>query len=216
MLKAFVYDPQDRTRDVFRLGDLFSSGVIIGSEISVKTNFFDLPGDHHVGAMWKHVELTDLRFNEPPPGVYPEPTVPGFATLSDSYTIYYGFDQYVVQFSDDPQRGFGFFGRASISDGNPTPVRHFLSAGLGGYSPIRQSSGDTFGVGWYYVGASSEFGPLPRAVFGPRNGTGVEAYYNIQVTPWLNVSPDVQYIMPEATAIANDAFVFGVRVNATL
>ena len=86
------------------------------------------------------------------------------------------------------------FGRASISDGNPTPVRHFLSLGIGGYSPLCQERGDTFGIGWYYVGASSQFGPLPQALFGPRNGTGVEAFYNFQVTPWLNVSPDVQYI----------------------
>ncbi|MGV3606022.1 MAG: carbohydrate porin [Planctomycetaceae bacterium] len=216
MMKAFVYDPQDRTRDFFRLGDLFSQGVILGSEVSVNTNFFGKKGDHHIGGMWKHVQLTDLRFNEPPPGVYPEPTVPGFPTLSDSYTIYYGFDQYLVQYGDNPNRGCGLFGRASISDGNPTPIRHFLSAGFGGYSPVGQQRGDTFGVGWYYVGASSQFGPIPQAVFGPRNGTGVEAFYNFQITPWLNISPDVQYIRPEAGAIADDAFVYGVRVNATL
>lgn len=92
MVSAFVYDPQDRTRDFFRIGDLFSQGGIVGGEVKVKTRFFDLKGDQHVGAMWKHVDLTDLRFNEPPPGVYPEPTTPDLATLSDSYTIYYGFD----------------------------------------------------------------------------------------------------------------------------
>lgn len=216
MVKGYIYDPQDRTKDFFRLGDLFSKGVIVGGEVSVNTNFFDRKGEQHVGGMWKHVALTDLRFNEPPPGVYPEPTVPGFPTINDSYTIYYGFDQYFVQFADNPQRGFGLFGRASISDGNPTPVRHFLSTGIGGYSPICQARGDTFGVGWYYVGASSEFGPLPQAIFGPRNGTGVEAYYNFQVNPWLNISPDVQYIHPEAGAVADDAFVYGFRVNATL
>ena len=216
MMSVFVYDPQDRTRDFMRLGDLFSQGVIAGGEVKVKTNFFGMKGDQHVGGMWKHVELTDLRFNEPPPGVYPEPTVPGFPTLNDSYTFYYGFDQYLVEYGGNPQRGFGLFGRASISDGNPTPLRHFLSAGLGGYSPFGQERGDQFGIGWYYLGASSEFGPLPQSLFGPRNGVGVEAFYNFQVTPWLNISPDVQYIRPEAGAIADDAFVYGVRVNAKL
>ncbi len=216
MMSAYVYDPQDRTKDFFRLDDLFSKGIIVGGEVKVKTNLFGLPGDQHVGAMWKHVKLTDLAFAEPPPGVYPEPTVPGFPTLNDSYTVYYGFDQYLVNFSDNPQRGYGLFGRASISDGNPTPVRYFLSAGVGGYSPIGKQRGDTFGVGWYYVGASNEFGPLPQAIFGPRDGTGVEVYYNIQVTPYLNVTPDLQYIHPEAGAIADDAFVYGVRVNLKL
>ena len=217
MMSAYVYDPQDRTKDFFNnLDDLFSKGVIVGGEVKVNTNFFDRQGDHHVGGMWKHVDLTDLSFAEPPPGVYPEPTVPGFPTLPDSYTIYYGFDQYLVQFNDKQQRGYGLFGRASISDGNPTPVRYFLSGGIGGYSPVGQERGDQFGVGWYYVGASNEFGPLPQAVFGPRDGTGVEAFYNFQVTPWINITPDVQYIHPGAGAIADDAFVYGVRASVKL
>lgn len=216
MVSAFIYDPQDRTRDFFRLGDLFSQGVIVGGEVKLKTSFLDMPGEQHVGGMWKHVELTDLRFNEPPPGQYPEPTVPGFPTIGDSYTIYYGFDQYLVQFTDDATKGWGLFGRASISDGNPTPVRYFLSGGIGGNSPWGGNRGDRFGIGWYYVGASNQFGPLPQAIFGPRDGTGIEAYYNFQMTPWLNVSPDIQYIHPEAGAIADDAFVYGIRVNARL
>ena len=108
------------------------------------------------------------------------------------------------------------FGRASLSDGNPTPVRYFLSAGLGGHSPVGRVRGDTFGLGWYFVGASKEFGPLPQALFGPRDGTGVELYYNFQATRWLNITPDVQYIHPGAGAIADDAFVYGVRANMKL
>lgn len=215
-ISAFVYDPQDRTRDFFRLGDLFSRGVIVGGEVKVNTNFFCLPGEHHVGGMWKHLDQTDLTFAEPPPGEYPQPVVPGFPTIDDAYTIYYGFDQYLVQYSDTPRTGYGLFGRASISDANPTPLRYFLSAGIGGDSPFRQGCGDKFGIGWYYVGASKEFGPIPQAIFGPRDGTGVEFFYNFQVTPWLNVTPDLQYIHPEAGAIADDAFVYGIRVNAKL
>ncbi len=210
---AFVMDATDRTADFFRMDNLFSRGIIVGGEVKARTNFFNLPGEQHVGGMWKHVPLTNLRFQEPPPGVYPEPTVPGFPVLRDSYTLYYGFDQYLARFTDS-DRGWGLFGRAALSDGNPTPVRYFLSAGLGGYSPIGRERGDTFGVGWYLVGASNQFGPLPRAIFGPRNGTGVELYYNFQVTPWMNVSPDFQILRPGAGAIStNTAFVYGLRVN---
>ncbi len=215
-MSAFVLDPQDRTQDFFNhLGDLFSTGIIVGSEVKVNTNFFDRKGEVHVGGVWKHHDLTDLRFNEPPPGVYPEPVVPGFPTIDDSYTLYVGGDQYLVQYADDPTRGWGLFGRGSISDGNPTPIRYFLSAGLGGYSPLGRNRGDKFGLGWYYVGASNEFGPLPQALFGPRDGTGVETFYSFQATPWCTISPDVQYIKPEASAIADDAFVYGARVNVT-
>jgi porin len=215
-MSAFVMDPQDRTQDFFdNLGDLFSTGIIVGSEVKVNTDFFDKKGEMHVGGMWKHHDQTDLRFDEPPPGVYPQPTVPGFPTIDDAYTIYVGGDQYLVQDADDSTRGWGVFYRGSISDANPTPIKYFLSTGLGGYSPFGKSRGDKFGLGWYYVGASNEFGPIPQAVFGPRDGTGIESFYSFQVTPWCAVSPDVQYIKPEASAIADDAFVYGIRMNAT-
>jgi porin len=212
-VSAFVYDPQDRTRDFFRVDDLFSQGVILGGEVKVKTNLFSLPGDVHVGGIWKHVDLTDLRFNEPPPGQYPYTAVPGFATLRDSYTVYGGFDQYLRVYSPDTKRGWGLFGRASISDGNPTPIRYFLSAGIGGYSPLAHQRGDTFGIGWYYVGSTSAFGPLPRALFDPRDGMGIELFYNVQVTPWMNITPDFQIIRPDARAIADTAYIAGVRLN---
>jgi porin len=166
--------------------------------------------------MWKRTNQTDLRFNEPPPGTYPYEPVPGFATLDEAYTIFYGFDQYLVEFGDEQGRGYGLFGRASISDANPTPIRYFLSLGIGGFSPLRGKQGDRFGIGAYYVGASNEFGPIPQAVFGPNDGRGVELFYNFQVNPWLNITPDVQFIKPEATAIANEAFVYGIRLNMTL
>jgi porin len=102
------------------------------------------------------------------------------------------------------------------SEGNPTPLQYFVSTGLGGDSPFGRDRGDTFGVGWYYIGATSEFGPVPRALFGPRNSTGVELVYNVRVTPRLNITPDIQYIKPGLGAIADEVFVFGWRVNVML
>ena len=91
-----------------------------------------------------------------------------------------------------------------------------MSTGIGGYSPLGQQRGDTFGFGWFFVGASDQFGPVPRALLGPRDGQGVEWFYNIQATPWLNITPDLQWIRPGLGAIATDnAFVYGVRANAT-
>jgi len=176
-----------------------------------------------VGGIWKHVDMTDLAFAEPPPGEYPYEPVPGFATLPDSYTFFYGFDQYFVTYPGErpgiglkkEPRGRGMFGRASISDGNPTPIRYFLSLGLGGNSPLRDHR-DNWGLAWYYVGASNEFGPPVVGLLDPQDGTGVEMFYNFQVTPWLNVTPDVQYILPGNRGIADDAFVYGLRVNMTL
>jgi porin len=215
-MSVFVMDPKNRTADFMQFGDLFSQGIIIGGEIKFKTMFFGLPGQQHVGGVWKHEEQLDLRFTFNPPQPGYQPPGSGLATLWDSYTLYYGSDQYFVRFTENPDRGWGLFSRASISDGNPNPIRYFLSTGLGGYSPLGRQRGDTFGLGWFFVGASDQFGPVPTALLGPRDGQGVEWFYNIQATPWLNITPDLQWIRPGLGAISTDnAFVYGVRANAT-
>jgi len=209
-------DPQDRTTDTVGLDNLYSKGVIVSGEVRVTTNFFGLPGDQHVGGVWKDFDQRNLNFLLSPPPQYPDTTGAASRTLSNGYTVFYGFDQFVVRYSDDQERGWGFFGRASLSDGNPTPIRYFVSGGVGGDSPFKWNRGDTFGLGWYYIGASTEFGPVPQTLFGIRNGTGVELFYKFQVTPWLNITPDVQYIKPGLGALADEAFVFGFRANIIL
>lgn len=229
-ISGFAYDPKDRTREFFEFDDLYANGVILGAELKVNTNFFGRKGEQHVGGMWKHLDQIDLRFQEAAPGQYPpaggydpynpNPPAPGPGgaprpqTLDRAWTVYYGFDQYLMQYSGEGQKGWGMFGRASLSDGNPTPLTYFVSAGFGGDSYIRKN--DKWGVGWYYVGTTDEFGRLPRLLLGPREGTGVEMFYNIQVNGWMNVTPDIQYLRPEASAISKDAVVYGVRVNLTL
>jgi len=56
--------------------------------------------------------------------------------------------------------------------------------------------------------------PRQRLLLGKRDGNAVEIFYNIQVTPWLNISPDIQYLTSNASRIANDSFLYGLRVNA--
>jgi len=212
-----VRDPQDRTMDTVGLSHLFSKGAIVSGEVRLTTNFFGLPGDQHVGGVWKRYDQRDLNSLLVPPPDYPGTGGAASQTLSQGYTVFYGFDQFVTRYSDDQERGWGFFGRASVSDGNPTPLRYFLSAGIGGDSPLKWNRGDKFGLGWYYIGASTEWGRVAQALFAPRDGTGVELFYNAQVTPWLNITPDIQYIKPGLLSrISENAFVFGLRVDMIL
>jgi len=213
---AFVLDPMDRTADFMQFSNLFTRGIIVGGEVKAKTMFFGLPGQQHVGGVWKDNAQNDLRFGFGLPGTYPETPAARVPTLRSSYVVYYGFDQYFVRYTERPDRGWGMFGRAAITDGNPNPLRYFLSTGFGGFSPLGQQRGDTFGLGWYLNGASDQWGPIPRALFGPRNGTGVELFYNYQATPWLNVTGDLQWLRPGAGALATDnAFIYGLRINVT-
>ena len=216
-MTVVVRDPENRTTDTLGLDNLFAKGVIVQSEVRLTTNFFGLPGDQHIGGVWKGFDQKDLNFLFSPPPEFPGIEGASSRTRSEGYTVFYGFDQFVVRYKDEEERGWGLFGRASYSDGNPTPLRYFVSAGLGGDSPFKGwTRCDKFGVGWYYTDASNEFGPIPKTVFGIQNGTGVELYYKFQVTPWIDVTPDLQYVRPWAHRVAEDAFLYGLRVNMKL
>jgi porin len=45
-----------------------------------------------------------------------------------------------------------------------------------------------------------------------RDEVGVEAFYNVAITPWLQLSADVQWIIPGKTS-SDNAWVLGTRLN---
>jgi porin len=211
-------------------GDLFSQGAIVFGQIKVDTEFFDLPGQHHVGAFYRNSDLTDLRFATAPPTYPYDPApagTPKFLTRSETDSFFYGFDQYLTKYGPPNARGYtegwGLFGRASIADdgsGNPNWGAWHVGAGLGGNSPLqnRRGKGDRFGVGYGYTAASTEFGAIPQALFAPRDAQLIEAYYRYQMTPAIDVSPDIQWIRGALGGLTDggDATVLGCRLNMML
>jgi porin len=132
-------------------------------------------------------------------------------TISDDWGFYYNFDQYLYTEKDDPTQGIGIFGRFGLSSGQANPFEEFYSIGLGGKGIIPDRDQDTFGVGYYYANLSDD---LP-AILGAHSEQGVEVYYNIEVTPWLHVTPDLQVIVNPGGGFQDRdvAVVCGLRVQ---
>ena len=222
-----VVDTKDRSTEFFDLGDLFAEGMVLLGQIRVKTNFFGRPGEHHIGGNYKHSDLLDLRFSPLPPP-YPYPSAPpGFATKPDTYTIFYGFDQYVDVFGDPDgpggAPGWGFFGRAGISDGgggNPNFKGWHVSGGLGGDSLLRhrRDKHDRWGIAYGFTATSTAWGAIPTTLFGPRDSQAFEVYYRYQFTPAISVTPDLQWVQGTLGGLTggDDAFVYGLRMNIKL
>jgi porin len=170
------------------IDDFGEEGVTIAPELRLPTCFFGLPGHQLVGATWssRNVAILDqnIRVILPPPvGAPPE-------RASDSWSVYYNFDQYLVVDPCDPKRGWGIFGRAGFADEDTNPLEWLVSIGVGGSSPISCRERDTWGVGYYHAAGSDE---LPE-VLNIGDGNGVELFYNIEVTPWFHLTADVQFI----------------------
>ncbi len=196
-------------------------GAVFTGEGRVRTNFLARTGHQLLGALYsnKQYTSTDQRL--------------GFvidnralAKRDGTWAMYYNFDQFLYEIDKATGRGVGLFGRFGASEGNPNPVQYFYSAGVGGKGLIAGRGGDQLGLGYYY---SSIRNPTLQHPFFSRSFLrdewGVEAFYNVALTPWLLVTPDIQVIGPSqkrqitgllARQYIGTATVLGLRVQLVL
>jgi porin len=187
--------------------ELFDEGAVLTSEMRLPVAVGELPGHQVLGGSWSSRDVDSL--GQDPRVILPDIPI---ARADDSWSLYYNFDQYLVTDSHDPKRGWGLFGRAGVADKHTNPVASLLSAGIGGSSPLRSRPLDTFGIGWYRHYTSDEIGPLLQLALGSRIGDsqGIEAFYNIAITPWFRFTPDIQVIDPALQRI-DASLLVGVR-----
>ena len=115
-----------------------------------------------------------------------------------TWAVYYNFDQFLYETDKNAGNGFGVFGRFGASAGNPIPTQYFYSIGFGGKGMIPGRSSDRFGIGYYYDSIRNP--TLQTNLLGTktflRDDWGFEAFYDIALTPWLLLTPDVQVLGP--------------------
>lgn len=130
---------------------------------------------------------------------------------SDDWVFYYNFDQYVFTEADDPTQGVGVFGRFGYSTGNANAIEQFYSIGVDGKGLLPERDQDTYGVGYYHINLSDD---LPE-ILNVHSEQGVELYYNIEVTKWLHITPDLQVIMNPGGGFEDRdvALVYGLRAQ---
>lgn len=204
-----VLNAVDTTRST-GFGKLFDQGTVIVAEGRMPTQALGQPGHQLLGGTWSSRDYVALDND-------PRIVLPGAPTnrQSGSWSLYWNCDQYLVTYDEDQSQGWGVFGRAGLADEQANPIGWFVSAGIGGNSPIHRRQADTFGAGWFYAGTSSELSPALASAFGPiGDAQAVELYYNVQVAPWIHVTPDFQVVMPAASTV-DPSLVTGVRANVS-
>lgn len=176
---------------------LFKNGTTLAAEARLTLKPFGLTGHQLLGFVWSNKDFTSL--SQDPRMLIGNVLIGTTPTKeSGSWAFMYNFDQYLYQDPRDPTQGIGIFGRFGISDGKANPVAQFYSFGFGGKGLIPTRDQDRFGIGYYYLKIASDFRntipPLPLARVGLDHEQGVELYYNIAATPWLHVTPDLQFV----------------------
>jgi porin len=189
--------------------DAFDDGVVLASELRVGVKPFGLPGHHLFGGSWSSKDFTSLGQDFRRLLFDFISGVPvSLDKTSDSWSFYYNFDQYLYVEDEDHSQGIGVFGRFGMADRDTNPVENFYSAGIGGKGIIPGRDNDTFGIGYYYINASDKFRFIHK-------GQGGEIFYNIEVTPWIHITPDFQIIDPGLKRVETN-YIAGIRFKIDL
>jgi porin len=145
---------------------------------------------------------------------------------SDTWSVYYNFDQYLWHPGGDQTRGLGVFFRFGMSDGNPNPIKYAYNVGVSGNGIVPGRPRDTLGIGWARTEFSGDFVPFlrQRLNLGLDREDAVEMFYNVSITPALNATLDLQIVEPglkkklDASSgrleDVNTAVVAGLRIYA--
>jgi porin len=205
---SFLVLDANNTPTVSGFDTFFQNGVVLVPQVNIPTKFFGLPGHQGLVGAWSSKKYTTLDRSAFLNVIQGAP----LSTLRKDgvWSIGYMFDQALYVSPCDPKRMWGVFGNLGMADTNPSPFRWFANIGVGG-SAMRGRPLDTFGIGYYYLGLNRSFKDLiPRVPL--RDEHGIEAFYNVAVTPWFRVTPDVQFILP-AQERAQHMWYVGLRAK---
>jgi porin len=168
------------------------NGAIFAGSGRVRTDFFGRTGHQLVGALYSNKSYTSIDQRI---GFAIENRA--LAKQADTWAVFYNFDQFLYETDKSKGHGVGLFGRFGASEGNPNPSQYFYSIGLGGKGMIAGRDLDQCGIGYYYASVNNpefQFPFTTRSFL--RDEWGFEAYYNVALTPWLLLTPDIQVIGP--------------------
>jgi len=168
---------------------VFKGNTAYAMEGRLRTDFFGLTGHQLVGVTYSTRNYASLDQS-----MHFMIENSAIEQKDNSWSFHYNFDQYLYEPKKGSGQGIGIFGRFGASDGNPNPIHYFYSFGIGGKGVLGRPL-DQFGIGYYYMDISNPkfTGPIATRE-ALRDEYGVEAYYSYAITPWMKLTPDIQFV----------------------
>ena len=200
-LTVMVFDPNDRSTAYFP-GDLFSDGTSASVSAAYHSTLAGRKTSYTLSGSYSSKDGAD--FSTLPPGIE--------TTQKDgAYSVDFQFGH---NLQEDGATGdaWGVYLKAATTGGNPNPIDYSVFGGIGGRPLFFNRPQDSFGIGYFYYAFSDDLQDVLDPLVDFRDEEGVEIYYSCAVTPWLHVTPDLQYIDPASGGKSN-AFVAALRAR---
>ena len=187
------------------LEDPFEDGANIMVNVDFPVTIGGLRGFQGVKLAYSGKDEPDLSDISLPPGS-------GSGSTRNRWYAAYVFKNYFHENPDMKDGGWGVFGQVGFSE-NPNGLDFSWVIGVGGNSLTKARPEDRWGIGYYRFSVTDEIVDGLGVLGVPlRDETGIEVFYNMQVTPWLNVTADVQFINP-VLRNQDNVTLFGLRAS---
>ncbi|WP_269525036.1 carbohydrate porin [Coraliomargarita parva] len=220
-LKVGVYDGGpigpaggDNHGEDFSVGD---NGALYLAEFNYtpESGLFDLPGRYAIGGFYHSGDFASIT--EDIAGGNPYISgLPGKEEDSQ-YGIYFVFEQMLMAHDEDPGKGLTFFIAGSMSpEEEKSPMPYYGIAGLLYDGLISSRPQDKTALGLYSAWFSDERNDAYRkAGLETQNyEAGIELNHKFQVTPYLHIRPNIQYVFnPSGYREIDDALVLGIELG---
>lgn len=206
-------DSNSQSRYAFRMKSYDTSGNILPIE-AIYTYRGALEGQYKFG--WYYDTSNTQRIG-------------GSGENSGRSGAYILADQAVWRDSSDSARNLHVFGQATQTDAATSPFSHWYSAGVVLHKTFANREHDTLGFAYGRAVLNSRTRDVQEAAAANAEAADsisnldsgeqlLELSYGAQVTPWLTVRPDVQYVMEPGAFYGvkrDNALLLGVQVKAT-
>lgn len=196
---------------------------------------------YRIGAWYDSEHFADQRLDQNGVSLASPFSSGAPASHHGDFSLYAVADQMLWRNKDDPNNTLSGFTRVMGAPQNDRNLISFsLNAGLVYHEPFRNRADDTFGLGMGYVHVSSYVSDYDRDVtaFAALSNPGsynyspiqtaetyLEATYQYQWHPWLQLQPDIQYVFNPGAGIVDpnvptqrirNELVLGLRANILL
>ncbi|MHC4842370.1 MAG: carbohydrate porin [Planctomycetota bacterium] len=203
-LSGAVADAQADIRETgfntaFHDEDFFFSVFELGKAVEIDLGQGPLSGGYRVG-MWIDWQEKEKFSN-------------GQNKRGDN-GVYLSCDQMVYKEHSNPvdTQGLGLFGRYGHKDDNVNETGDFWSIGFQYEGLLEGRDRDILGFG-FAQGFFSDYDGANEGIGYSEDYESVyEVYYHTNVTPWLEITPSLQYVVnPGGDESVDDALIFGTR-----
>ena len=185
----------------FHEEDWYTSYLENGFHLDVPSESGDLSGNYRIGGF----------YDPGPRKTFPKSERDG-RTRAGDYGLYVSLDQELLRERSEDGQGLGVFARFGYRSPENNKTSRFWSAGLSYKGLVPSRDADVLGLGFSFLRSSHLY--RRRVDDSLENESVYELYYAINVTDWLVVTPDVQYIdNPGADGATGHSILAGVRVR---